>query len=188
VAISAAQTAGANLNAVLSGTDGTQTKTATLMYSIQDFTISPPASAAVVEGTTSNLQFSVAPVAGYSAALNATCDVSQIAGATCTASPLVLNGVGAQAVSVTVAVPIGLVAKDYPVTLTETDASGLAHSATFILAVQDFSLAVGSITAHAGSAGSATLPIASLNNFTGLVGFACSSGLPSGTACVFTAN
>src|SRR5207237_3009945 len=98
---------GANLTATVNGSDGTKVQNLSFIYSVQDFTLSAPASAALLAGTSSGYQFSVTPIAGYTGVLTAMCDVSQIPGATCTLSPQPVNisSSNAQAVTATIIVP-----------------------------------------------------------------------------------
>jgi len=155
-----------------------------------DFTITAaPASASVVVGSSAASTVTVSSKDGFSASIAISCDASHPT-LTCSYAPSTVippvngNISSTLTVSTQATTPIG------NHTITVTGAAGdLSHATTFTLTVRpapDFQLNVlpASVSATAGSGGSSTVTISSLNSFNSPVALACTTSNP-GVTCSY---
>jgi len=125
---------------------------------------------------------------GYASAVNLSCTGG--APATCALQPTQITF--SENPTATYTVTAGGSVGDYSfnVHAVGTDGRAITHDAPITLHVVDFNLTAPSpnslSVAQGGTSGASTFQVTAAGSFTGTVALACSSGLPAGTACVFS--
>ncbi len=161
--------------------------TATATLSIQDISITPPASQSVVRGGSANEIFTLTSQNGYTGSVNLACSISPSGtGVTITSCPSSASMSGGTAtVTVPVAASLTSTVQNYTITLTATFSgnSVATHSASGTLSVTDFALSL-SPTSQAvtpGTPATYTLIITPQNGFTGQINLSGSLPGPVGS-------
>jgi hypothetical protein len=109
------------------GTSGSTTNTLAIPFNVADFQFSGTQSLSIYAGTQQAAKLTISPSAFYVGSVNANCNASALAGATCTlspANPISVNQSSAVPLSANIAVPSGAIPGLYNVTLTAVDTSG----------------------------------------------------------------
>ena len=163
----------------ITGTSNGLTHSATVTYSIQDFSISAsPTSVTVSAGTPGTSMIAVSPVNGFAGTV-ALVVTTNSANLSCTlSSSSITGGSGTSTLSCS-----SNVAANYLATVTGTSAS-LSHSmgVTYhVAAAPDFSVTANptSATVNAGVQGTSTITISPINGFTGTVALAVTTNSTS---------
>ncbi len=177
----------------ITGTSGSVTHSLSVPFNVGDYSLSGTQILTVAPGGQGTANFTLTSSNFYSGMVNATCDASALAGATCTVSPansLIVASDGTTNFSALVNVPTNAADGSYNINLGTQDASGApSHSLTISLTVsQDFLLtsSTSSQTVNAGQqTGPYNLTIQPVgSSFNAAVTLAC-TGLPALSTCSF---
>ncbi len=159
--------AAGSFHVTVTGASGSLSHSATITYTVQDFTINgSPASVTVNVGAAGTSTITITGLNGFAGVVSITTNSTS-----CTISPTSVTGSGSATLSCTFAS-----ASTIHVAFNGTSGS-LSHSATVTYTVQDFTLTAGptSVTVLAGSAGTSTVTVTSLNGFAGVVNLVTNS-------------
>jgi len=155
------------IHVAVTGTSGSLSHSATVTYTVQDFTVTAsPTSVTVLADSAGTSTVTVTGLNGFAGVVNLATNSTS-----CTLSPTSVTGSGSSNLSCTFDF-----AGTFHVTVTGTNAA-LSHNATVTYTVQDFALTVSptSITVYAGTAATSSLTVTSLNGFSGVVAFTTNS-------------
>jgi len=173
----------------VTGTSGSMTHTVTVTYTVQDFSVTPsPTSVNVNAGTTATSTITVASLNGFTGTVNLSVSASTPAGLTCSLPASVTFGTSPQTATLSCS---ATTSGDYTVTVTGTDRTLSHTTATVLFHVVDFSIAAGAVSPTqilAGSPGTSTITVSSLNGLTGTVNLAASASTPAGLTCTLPAS
>jgi uncharacterized membrane protein len=179
------------------GTSDSSTHTLPIPINVGDYQLTGTPSLTLGPGTQGTATLTLTSSTFYSGDVNATCDASALAGATCTLSPTTLSNVlgdGAATITALITAPTNSPAGTYNIKIGTQDTTGVpSHSFTIVLTVsEDFAIS-SSTTSQSVNAGQTTGPYnltvqPTVSAFNSAVTFSCSSGLPSGAQCIFTPN
>jgi hypothetical protein len=155
---------------------------------VGDYKITGTQTFAAIAGqqVTANLQ--LVSLYSYTGKVNATCDVTALAGATCTLAPVnpisVATG-GSAALSATINIPSDATAGAYDVGISTQDTSGgPAHSFSISIQVGDFSISgTPSLSGTPGAQVTANLQVDSLFGYSGTVNATCDASVLSAATC-----
>ena len=172
--LSCSSTNAGTYTVTVTSTDGIVAHSATAAFTFTDFKITAStASVAVNVGATTTVTITVTPLNGFIGAVELTANPS--AGLNATVSPSTITG-GSGTATLTVR---STTAGNYTVTVTGTSGS-TSHGVTIRVRVEDFSLATNtaSIRLAAGTSGTVTINLASINGFTGTVSLSAVCSAP----------
>jgi len=148
-------------NVAVTGTNGSLSHSATVTYTVQDFTLTAsPTSIEVNAGATSNSTVTVTALQGFNGLVSLATNSTA-----CTVFPTSLFGSGSSALSC-----VFPSASTVQVTVTGTSDS-LSHSIGVTFIVQDFTVVASptNVTVNAGTPANSTIQITGLNGFAGVV-------------------
>src|SRR5436309_7972697 len=148
-------------NVAVTGTNGSLSHSATVTYTVQDFTLTAsPTSIEVNAGVTSNSTVTVTALQGFNGLVSLATNSTA-----CTVFPTRLFGSGSSALSC-----VFPSASTVQVTVTGTSDS-LSHSIGVTFIVQDFTVVASptNVTVNAGTPANSTIQITGLNGFAGVV-------------------
>src|SRR5438094_3367749 len=166
----------------VSGTSGTLLHSATVTYTIQDFTVAAsPTSLTVLAGTQGTSTITLSALQGFAGVVSLTSTINPASGITCGLTPTSVTGSGSSTLS------CSGVSGGYIVTVTGTSGS-LSHSITVTYAVQDFTIAASptAVIVNAGAAGNSAFTITGLQSFSGVVSLTSSTSPATGLICTLT--
>jgi len=172
---------GQKLDVQVTGTNGTLVHTADVVYTVQDFTVTPsPASVTVKAGIAGTSTISVTSIQGFSGTVSMTYTVSLSIGLGCTLSPTSVN-LGASGTST---LSCSDSAGSYTVTVTGTSGS-LFRSTNVTYTIQDFTVTASptSVNVNVNAPSTSTITITGLNGFAGGVSLGTNS-----TSCSISPN
>ena len=182
----------ANPHVIVTATDGTNSNSLNLGYSIIDYSFTAGAPATLVPGSSVNITASLTALNGYSSNVGVQC--APQTPLTCSLSPAGPYAVAGSSTSITATVtaPTGTPAGAYSVAVNSNDAAytSLKHDQTLSIQVQDFSMSASpaSNSVKAGTSSTHTISmIAGLGGFASSVNLAV-SGCPQLTTCAFSQN
>jgi hypothetical protein len=180
------------------GTSGSLIHTLIVPFNVADFQLSGAQSLNVSAGGQGTANLTITPSTFYSGSVNATCDISALAGATCVstpANPISVNGGSAVPIVATIKIPTNALPGAYNVNFRTQDASGFpSHTLTIVLTVpvvgaNDFQLAIVQAFPSTADAGSqATARVSVTPNYSGTVNATCDASALSGQCSVTPAN
>jgi hypothetical protein len=172
----------------LTATSGSLSHSLAVPFNVGDYKITGTQTFAAIAGqqVTANLQ--LASLYSYTGRVNATCDVTALAGATCTLAPVNPISVatsGSAALSATINIPSDATAGAYNVAISTQDTSGApAHSFSISIQVGDYSIAgTPSLSGTPGAQVTANLQINSLFGYSGTVNATCDASALSAATC-----
>jgi len=170
----------------ITGTSGKQTSTTTFPLSIAapSFTISGPGSVALGQGTTASSPIPISELYGFLGAINLSAS-GLPSGVTASFSPNPATGNSVLTLSATGSAPLGTSV----VTITGTSGK-LTSTASFPLTIAAPSFIIqnpGNVAMGLGTTMAVSVPVSSLNRFTGPVSLSI-SGLPTGVTASFSPN
>src|SRR5207253_5100412 len=151
------------------GTSGSQSRSATVSYAIEDFTVvANPTSVTVSAGTPGTSKITVTGLNGFAGVVNLGTNSTS-----CSVSPTSVTGSGTANLSCNFASP-----NTIHVGVTGTSGA-LSHIVTVSFTAQDFSITANpaSVTVNAGSVGTSTISVTGMNGFTGVVNLSSNSTL-----------
>ena len=172
--LSCSSTNAGTYTVTVSSTDGILAHSTTAAFTFTDFKITvSTAPVAVNVGATTTVTITVTPLNGFIGAVELTANPS--IGLNATVSPSTITG-GSGTAKLTVR---STTAGNYTVTVTGTSGS-TSHGVTISVRVEDFSLATNtaSIRLTAGTSGTVTINLASINGFTGTVSLSAVCSAP----------
>ena len=177
----------------VTGTSGSVQQSLAVPFNVGDYSISGGQSISAVPGRQAVANLTLTSLDQYSGKINATCDASALAAATCTispANPLTVAAGGTTNLSASVNVPNNATPNSYNIKINAQDTTGSpTHSYAVTLNVmQDFAV-TSSTTSQTVNPGQTTGPYNLVvqpvgTSFTAPVTLSC-SGLPSGAQCAF---
>lgn len=177
----------------VTGISGSTQQSLTVPFHVGDYSISGNQAISTVPGRQTVATLTLTSLDQYSGKINATCDASALAAATCSispANPISVAGGGTTSISVSMNVPNNAAANSYNIKVNTEDTTGSpAHSYAVTLTVnQDFAV-TSSTTTQTVDAGQTTGPYNLVvqpvgTSFSAPVSLAC-SGLPTGAQCSF---
>ncbi len=179
----------------ITGTSGSIVHTLAVPFTVGDYSISGPQSLQAAPGAQVTANLKLTSSFSYAGKINATCDVTALASATCAlspANPLTVTSGGGANLSVTLNIPKDAMPGSYDVRINTQDTTGTpSHSSTVVITLaQDF-LVTSATPSQAVTGGQTSgpynlrvQPIGSA--FDAPVTLACSSGLPAGAQCIFS--
>jgi len=162
----------------VTGTSGTLSHTVTVTFVVQDFTLTVnPASVNANVNSSGTSTITLSPINGFNGLVNLATNSTS-----CTLTPASLTGSGSATLSCTYTS-----AQKLDVRVTGTSGS-LTHTADVVFKIQDFTLTASptSVTVKAGTAGTSTITVTSLQNFSGTVALANTVSPPTGLACTLS--
>src|SRR5437773_7758318 len=166
----------------VTGASGTLLHSATVTYTIQDFTVAAsPTSLTVLAGTQGTSTITLSALQGFAGVVSLTSTINPASGITCGLTPTSVTGSGSSTLS------CSGVSGGYTVTVTGTSGS-LSHSITVTYAVQDFTIAASptAVIVNAGAAGTSAFTITGLQSFSGVVSLTSSTSPATGLICTLT--
>jgi hypothetical protein len=180
------------------GTSGSTTNTLTIPFNVGDYQLSGTTSLSINAGSQGTASLTITPSTFYVGSVNASCDASALADASCTvspANPISVNGGLAVPVAATITVPPSAAVGVYNMTFTAQDTSGTPiHNLTIAVTVlsptaNNFQLAATQPFPGAVDAGFPTTAKVSLTpNYSGLVNATCDASAFSGQCSVTPGN
>jgi hypothetical protein len=178
----------------ITGSAGSDTHSLLVPFSVGDYAIAGPASVSAKQGAQATEQMTFTSTFGYLGKINASCDASAIAAATCTlvpVNPLTLTSYGTANLSASVNVPTDAAGGAFSVKVNTQDTNGApSHQFTFTVNVaEDFTLiavpTIQTVTAGqvTGAYGLTITPRGA--SFDSPVTLSC-TGLPGLSQCLFS--
>lgn len=177
----------------VSGISGSQQQSLTVPFNVGDYSISGNQSISAVPGRQAVANLVLTSLDQYSGKINATCDASALAAATCTISPTSPISLAAGAttnLSASINVPSDATPNSYSIKINTQDTSGVpAHSYAVTLTVNPDFTVNSSTSSQTVSPGQTTGPYNLVvqpvgASFNAAVSLSC-SGLPAGAQCSF---
>src|SRR6266571_1756786 len=165
--VSCTFTTASTIHLSVTGTSGSRSHSANVVYTVQDFTIAAsPTSITVNAGTAAPSTITVTGLNGFASVVSLATNSTS-----CTVTPTSVTSSETSTLSCTFTS-----ASTAYVTITGTSAS-LSHSAIVAYTVQDFTISASptSIAVSAGTAATSTVTVTSSNGFTGVVNLATNS-------------
>lgn len=183
----------------LQGISGAITNTYNVTFTVGDFSLSGPTTLSASTGAQASANLTLASMFSYGGQVNATCNASALAGATCAlsvANPIAIADAATVTVSAKVTVPNSAAAGNYNIVINTQDTTGTpSHSLTIPLTVvqnvEDFSFGIPSPATQTISAGEqaaysfAVSPVGT--SFPNAVSLSC-KGVPAMSTCSFSPN
>ncbi len=161
-------------------------------FGVSGFSLVAPTAAGTVPGGAASGTATLSPLFGYSGSVTSRCDVSAIAGATCTltpGTPIPLSS-GSGPLTVNVTVPASTVVGTYSAVITSSDSiiSSYSHTGNFTVGIQDYSAALTSLSATGAPGATVQLPLTltPVNGYNRKVGLKCDTSHFAGASCSFT--
>jgi hypothetical protein len=173
--ISCSSSTGGNYPVTITATSGTLTHYATIHVIENDFSLSAsPSAINVVANVQAIATITINGPTGVTPTISLSTIVSPSTGLTCSLNPasITLSGSGPSTSTLSCSGSVGT----YTVTVTGSS-NGLTRSTPVTVTVQDFSMQISNnqLTVNAGSTGSLTLTVTSLNNYAGTISFTSSA-------------
>lgn len=189
-------TGAGSCNLSVGGTSGSTTNTLPIPFNLADFQLSGTQSLTIDPNSQAQANFTITPSAFYVGSVNATCNASAIAGASCTVSPpnpILVNTGSPVSVTATITTPAGAIPGIYNVTFSAVDTSGdPSQSATITVTVpagatDTFSLASSQAFPSGVDAPSqTTAKVGVTSNYNGSVNATCDASSFSGQCSITT--
>ena len=196
--VNAAQLAAGSYQLSVQGTSGPTTHALDVPFNVADFHLSGTQSLNITAGGQAAANLSITPSVFYAGSVNGSCNITAIAGATCTISPvnpIPVNDGSPEPVALIITVPSSATPGIYNVTLAAQDLSGFpSHSFTTAVTVpsaagSDFQLATTQAFPASVDAGSQTTAKISITpNYSGTVTASCDATSFSGQCSITPAN
>jgi hypothetical protein len=194
VSVNAASLAAGSYLLLVQGTSGSTTHSLAIPFNVGDYQLSGTQSLALQPGTQGTANLILTPTTYYGGRVNATCDPSSLAGATCSlnpGNPISVNTGSPASLAASISVPAAATPGVYSVNINTQDTSGTpSHSLQISVAIGDFSLrsSTPSQTVNPGQTTSpyqlTIAPNPTGSSFPGVVTLSC-AGLPAGAQCSF---
>lgn len=178
---------------LVGGTSGATTHTLLIPFNVADYRLSGTQPLTLAPGAQGSATFTITPSTYYAGRINATCDASALAGATCTfnlGNPITVSLGSPVALGATINAPPNAAPGTYNINIDTQDTSGTpSHGSAVTLTVAQNFMLTSSTTTQTVTAGQITGPynltIAPVGaSFGNAVTLSCSD-LPAGTACAF---
>jgi uncharacterized membrane protein len=175
------------------GTSGSIHHTLVIPFNVGDYQISGPASLTVGVGATGTENLTITASTYYSGKINANCDASALAGASCSltpANPVIVNQGATATPAANIVVPSTAALGNYNININTQDTTGVpSHSFRFSLTVAQTFVITSSTISQTVSPGQTTTPYHLMvapegGSFNNAISLSC-SGLPTGAQCVF---
>jgi hypothetical protein len=179
----------------IKGTSGSVVHTLPISFNVGDFSISGPPSVTAVPGAQATMTVKLISSYSYAGSVNASCDATALAGATCSlapANPISVASGAAISATASINIPSNSAPGIYDMKVSAQDTNGFpSHSLSVPLTIaQDF-LVKSSTPSQTVTAGQTSgpynltvLPVGT--SFTGAVTLACTAGLPPQAQCSFS--
>jgi len=198
VTVNAATLGAGSYQMAVAGTSGSTTNTLTIPFNVGDYQLSGTPSLSINAGSQGTATLTITPSAFYVGSVNASCNASALAGATCTLSPInpiSVNGGIAVPIAATITVPGNAVIGVYNMIFAAQDTSGTPdHSFTIAVTVlpppdDSFQLAATQAFPASVDAGSqTTAKVGVIPNYSGSVNATCGTGALSGQCVIAPGN
>lgn len=175
------------------GASGSLEQSLTVPFNVGDYSISGAQSIAAVPGAQAVANLKLTSLDQYSGKINAACDASAIAAATCTispAGPISVAAGGTASFSASINIPTNTTPNSYAIKISTQDTTGSpAHSYVVTVNVNPDFIVTSSTSSQTVNPGQTTGPYNLVvqpvgSSFTSPITLSC-AGLPAGAQCIF---